>query len=236
MSDKNEVRQLTIYEILKKEIIMGQRKPGSVFEEKKFAEQMGVSRTPVREAVLQLAREGLLVIMPRRGTIVSNISMDDICQLYDMRRIMEPAVMEMVVKKMEKQKLEQWFQYFKQKKKPDNDDGEQMIPDICIEKADDIPDVDAVFHLFLAESTSNRFMIKQMQELMTLTQRIRNLSNVWQEKRYQQSIDEHMKIIEALLAGDVKKAKQAVLRHLDNSEEGYRLMVEEKYLSEIKVF
>ena len=74
------------YELLKSEIVSGKRKPGEIFEEKRFAAQLGVSRTPVREAVLRLAREGLLVVMPRRGTVISNISMEDIRQLYESGR------------------------------------------------------------------------------------------------------------------------------------------------------
>lgn len=57
-----------VYETIKKEIIDATRKPGDIFNEKEFAANMGISRTPVREAVLRLSNEGLLVVMPRRGT------------------------------------------------------------------------------------------------------------------------------------------------------------------------
>ena len=81
------------YELLKSEIVSGKRKPGEIFEEKRFAAQLGVSRTPVREAVLRLAREGLLVVMPRRGTVISNISMENIRPMRRLHRCRSPMRM-----------------------------------------------------------------------------------------------------------------------------------------------
>lgn len=90
------------YELLKSEIVSGKRKPGEIFEEKRFAAQLGVSRTPVREAVLRLAREGLLVVMPRRGTVISNISMENIRQLYEARVMLEPQILRIAAKRADK--------------------------------------------------------------------------------------------------------------------------------------
>lgn len=224
-----------IYEILKGEIISGKRRPGEVFEEKVFAGQLGVSRTPVREAVLQLAREGLLVVMPRRGTMVSNISMEDIRQLYEARRILEPQIMRIAAKRAEKKGLETWKAFFERQKKQLQEGGE--LPKFPGETETQIcPDADAAYHLFLAESTGNRYILKQMEELMTQTQRIRNLSNVQRKNRYQASIEEHIRMTEALQREDGEQAAEEVLCHLRNSEEGYRKMMLEDMSDMIQIY
>ena len=91
-----------VYETIKKEIIDATRKPGDIFNEKEFAANMGISRTPVREAVLRLSNEGLLVVMPRRGTFVSHISMADVRDMYQVRKILEPQIAYIAAQKCDK--------------------------------------------------------------------------------------------------------------------------------------
>lgn len=98
------------------------------------------------------------------------------------------------------------------------------------------PDADAAYHLFLAESTGNRYILKQMEELMTQTQRIRNLSNVQRKNRYQVSIEEHIRMTEALQREDGEQAAEEVLCHLRNSEEGYRKMMLEDMSDMIQIY
>ena len=214
----------TAYELLKSEIVSGKRKPGEVFEEKQFAAQLGVSRTPVREAVLQLAREGLLIIMPRRGTVVSTISMEDIRQLYEARRILEPQIMRIATKRADADTLTRWKAYFENQLDVADDESTTLqFPgegetQLC-------RDADAAFHLFLAQSTGNHYIVKQMEELMAQSQRIRNLSNRRRKSRYLASLTEHIGLAAALLQGDGERAAREVLEHLHNSEDGYRTMM-----------
>lgn len=74
-----------------------------------------------------------------------------------------------------------------------------------------LPDPDAAFHMFLAESTGNRFIKAQMETLMTQTQRIRYLSNKWKETRMYASVDEHLDMIQAMLQGDGKQRASCFL-------------------------
>lgn len=213
-----------VYEILKEEIISGKRRPGDIFEEKAFAARLGVSRTPVREAVLQLAREGLLVVMPRRGTMVSNISMEDIRQLYEARLILEPQIVRLAAKRVDKEELEKWSAFFKEQLQQLEDGGETaQFPGE--QERPGCQDADAAYHLFLARSTGNRYLSRQMDELMTQTRRIRSLSNAQYRSRYQKSIEEHIHIAEAMQREDGEAAAAAVLTHLCNSQEGYRSLI-----------
>lgn len=223
------------YAILKEEIISGKRRPGEIFEEKVFAAQLGVSRTPVREAVLQLAREGLLVVMPRRGTMISYISMEDIRQLYEARLILEPQIMRLAAKRVDKEELEKWSTFFQMQLQQLEEDaehvkfpGEQELPGY--------QDADASYHLFLAKSIGNRYLSEQMDELMTQTRRIRNLSNVQYKSRYQESIEEHIRIAEAMKKEDGEEAAAAVLAHLCNSQKGYHSLMSDLSSDAIQAF
>ena len=114
--DKVKDNSEIVYEIIKKEIIDATRKPGDIFNEKEFAANMGISRTPVREAVLRLSNEGLLVVMPRRGTFVSHISMADVRDMYQVRKILEPQIASIAAQKCDKDIVKQWRNFFKEEK------------------------------------------------------------------------------------------------------------------------
>ena len=221
------------YQILKSEIISGKRKPGDVFDEKQFAAMLGVSRTPVREAVLQLAREGLLVVMPRRGTVISHISMEDVRQLYEARRMLEPQILRIAAARADKNVLARWQTFFESQQAADD---AAALPYPGETEGQLCRDADAAFHLFLAQSTGNRYIVKQMEELMAQSQRIRNLSNQRRKSRYLASLAEHLRIVTALLQGDGERAAEEVLWHLRNSEEGYHKLMREDAPEQIQLY
>ncbi|MDO5350726.1 MAG: GntR family transcriptional regulator [Lachnospiraceae bacterium] len=208
------------YQRLKKEIISGKRLPGEIFNEKSFAEQLGISRTPVREAVLRLSQEGLLTIMPRQGTIVSHISFRDICQLYQVRKLLEPQIVKLAAEAVDQKRLKEWIAFFQcQSRQPDDACPVSRFPENM--SGNVLDDCDALFHIFLAESTENRFLIREMEELMTQTQRIRCLSNSVRKDRFQAAKEEHIQIAAALEKRDGEDAARRMLEHLENSEAGY---------------
>ncbi|GIW12064.1 MAG: GntR family transcriptional regulator [Dehalococcoidia bacterium] len=83
-----------IYFWLKERIILGELKPGERLSVEQLAAGIGVSRTPVRDAINRLALEGILVVHPRRGTLVGALSVHDIRDVYQIRSFLEPAVAE----------------------------------------------------------------------------------------------------------------------------------------------
>lgn len=234
INKKNIDRSEQAFLQLKREIISGQRGPGSVFDEKKFAEQMNISRTPVHEAVMHLAREGLLNVVPRRGTFISHISMDDVRQLYEVRLMMEPSIARIAAKRADQTIMKQWENYFLSQKEAEIIQEEEVLPGG--KSLGVFPDADAVFHLFLSESTQNRFLVKQTEELMTQTQRIRCLSNLRSKENLLRSIHEHLEIVRAILAGDGEQAFQASWNHLKNSSESYDNLISNRTDIKIQMF
>lgn len=82
-----------VYETLKKSIVLLSLKPGQSITEQEVAEKLSVSRTPVREAFIRLAQEGLLETYPQRGTVVSLIDLDRVDEARFMRRTLEKAIL-----------------------------------------------------------------------------------------------------------------------------------------------
>lgn len=210
-----------VYEDLKKKIVMGELQPGAVINEKIYAQEMGVSRTPVHEAVQRLAHEGMVVIIPRCGTIVSHISVEDVRQLYELRKMLEPQIVKLAAERADREKLAYYRDYYadmgvKGIKNNDVKDNEGEASWL-------LGDSDNEFHMFLAESTGNRFIIEYIKEAMTQTMRIRCLSNEQSESRFLSACNEHVAIIDAMLKGDGESAALEMTKHLENSEKGFKV-------------
>lgn len=231
METKKNERKEDAYNLLKREIVNGERKPGDSIDEKEVAARLGISRTPVREAILFLAREGLIEILPRKGTFVSHFSMSEICQIYELRQMLEPQIVRSIVGKITPGELKQWEQYFSEllDGKSPNEFWKQENPELW-------HDADAAFHLALAGATGNKFIVRQMEELMVLTQRIRFFSNRYREVRLQSSMEEHLEMIHSLCEEDGEKAGSQMQRHLTNTLEGYYAMMIRSEWSDLHLY
>lgn len=206
----------TAYQYVREHIVSGKWVPGDIVEEKEIASSLGVSRTPVHEAIAQLAEEGLISIMPRRGTIVAHISIADIRNVYEVRRLVEEHTIGLAVKCADRDRLLEFKRVFES--------------DETLKKEQE--DWDGNFHRYLAECTKNKYLIKIVSELMVQSMRIRSLSNRRVDERRTQSVLEHIAIIDAILDGDEELAKKEIINHLNRSEEGYKnIFSETSYFS-----
>ncbi len=205
---------MNAYAELKKEIILGTLKPGDVFNEKEYAAKMNVSRTPIREALLKLAEEGYVQILPRKGTLISTISLNDILAIYEFRLLLEPSILLLL---KDRPIDENWI-------------GEQIIlyekmgkenPPI-LETIENDHDKD--FHIGLARFTKNPYIEKEMSDIMDRCLRIRTLSNKESNQRYQESILEHLKILYAIKEKDMSKASSMMKKHLKNTLNGFSFL------------
>ncbi len=194
------------YEYLKKQIVRGELLPGAIISEKELISELGISRTPIREAIQRLAEERLLVVMPSRGTIVSYISVDDIRQIYEARKLIEPFLTRQAAKHADEQRMMEFRRIFEEQMEYQPEDN----------------DWDCEFHLYLAECSGNQFLRKQIEELMTQSMRIRMLSNEKKSQSFEQAKMEHLAIIDAILDKNPDAAAEAILNHLLRSEEGYK--------------
>ena len=86
-----------VYKYLKNKISKHEYKPGSPIIEKEIENALSVSRTPIREAIRKLEQESLVEVFPRKGAFVSNISVKRIVEIYDIREIIEPNIIPIII-------------------------------------------------------------------------------------------------------------------------------------------
>jgi DNA-binding GntR family transcriptional regulator len=195
------------YQYLKKGILNLDFKPGEQLHIEDFTEKLEVSRTPVREAFLRLATDGLIEVRPRVGYFVSEITEQDIFDLFEARAIVETRAARHAATAL-------------------TDDELEMIKKVmqASQKAVDAGDYDGFlenevkFHEYLQRHVHNKRLIAFMDSLNDLTYRERVLSTHSLEN-IQGTLVEHNRIVDALLVRDGEAASQRMAEHLENVRE-----------------
>ena len=86
------------YERLRDSILNGQLEPGQIYNEMALAKELGISRTPVREALLEFSAQGLITFLPRKGVVIKHYTRKDVIEIFELRRVVELTAIEKVAK------------------------------------------------------------------------------------------------------------------------------------------
>ena len=189
------------YRIIRENIINLSYPPGSVLNEKELVEQVGASRTPIREALSRLEQDQLVVILPQRGSFVAEITAKTINDVYQVREMLEPELVRLVVPVMDKASLMAFRRRF------------TTLADDDYEAA---TAADKDFHNFVMRSSNNDYVIQMMETLYAQNERIRILM-IKAPLRLQASAYEHLAIIDAMLERDTDRAVEAMRVHMANA-------------------
>jgi DNA-binding GntR family transcriptional regulator len=193
-----------VYEELKLLILTGKISPGTRMMEVELAEEMGVSRTPVREAIRKLEKEGLVVIEPRRGAYASSMSTKDMVDILEVRQTMEGLAAQFAAARMteeQKRELIRTSDAFNQAVL--SGDAKEMIKN------------DTRFHHLIVEGTGNKLLISMVEQLQEMVLRFRYL--YYDDfRRAEKMPDEHKQILEGIVKGDTLMARNAADGHIDN--------------------
>jgi len=199
------VKQKLAYEFIKEKIMQGEYPPSSDLSEERLQEELGISRTPVREAIQRLSEEGFVSIYPRKGTIVTDISLDMVYWLYEIRTLNEPYVFRNACGKLDKKWLERMYKGFVSF-------SEENTMENKVQRRKYI-ELDNELHSTIIESCPNLFMRDMMRRVSEHSHRLRiKTSNANQE--YSRSIQEHLTILKAFLENDPGKVEAASLAHI----------------------
>jgi DNA-binding GntR family transcriptional regulator len=194
------------YERIKTLLINGQLKFDVVYSANHFAEILGVSRTPIREALLQLTSEGFFVSLRGRGFKIKEFSEKEIQDFFEARKMIEAYVIEQLVDEVSEEDL-----------KPLDDSLAQMINGHKKTETYSFLEADKSFHMNLIRRYENSL-------LESIMGNIRDFISILGQKalaspgRVQEVIREHQHILEALHQKDRIKAVQAIQYHLDATE------------------
>lgn len=192
-----------VYEELRSQILTGKIKPGSRMMEIELAEDMGVSRTPIREAIRKLEKEGLVTIEPRKGAYASQVSIKDMVDILEVRANLEGLAANYAAERMndaEKAQLKELSMKFQ--KAVEEGDMMGMISN------------DSKFHHLIVESSRNNYLINMVEQLQELVLRFR-YTYYKDFKRAEEMLPEHKRIYETIISGEGQKAQFEAFDHID---------------------
>lgn len=202
-----------VYARLKAEIEEGFFEPGQALTEIMLVAHTGASRTPVREALRRLAADGLVNIAPRVGATVARISLRSVRELFDYRRILEPAAIRMVVEEAAvNPEITAKFQSIANRFT--ELDGQAYSDDFAAAYralADE-------FDMTLIDCTPNYHLARSIRELRPHTGRLRRIAQTDRE-RLGFAVKEHLTMCEAVVSGEADVAAEALRLHLVHVDE-----------------
>lgn len=194
------------YEALKDSIVSGQLKPGEIYNEKSLAQELNISRTPVREALLELAARGLVTFLPRKGVMVNYYTRRDVEEIFEVRKAIELFSLS---KALGGGGL-------------DSAGLERSLHDqqAALEAGDMLAfmEADRRFHLGLGELAGNRRLVAILDNLRDMVQ-VMGLEALAGAGRPHQVVEEHRRVCRALAEGRGQEALAALEEHLDRSRE-----------------
>lgn len=191
-----------VYEELKREILVGEIAPGTRMMEIELADEMGVSRTPVREVIRKLEKEGLVTIEPRKGAYASDVSIKDMVDVLEVREDLEAMAAAMAAQKVNKDEKQALIEATMEYKEA-----------VESERTEDIIRCDEKFHQLIVNYSGNKTLIQLFSQVQELALRFRYL--YYDDfSRYERMPMEHREIEEAILSGDYEKARVAAGEHV----------------------
>jgi len=174
--------------------------------EVQLAEEMGVSRTPVREAIRKLELEGLAIMIARRGAYVSDLSIKDIAETFEIRTALESLAAGLAAERISPEGLEQLERILVQI-------GECMED----ENADRLAELDERFHAILYAASRNQRLSQIVSNLREQINRFRKTS-LSTPGRFRAVFQEHNRITEAISEGNSALAQALAKEHMENAE------------------
>ena len=205
------------YVDLREEIIEVRLPPGTLLREDELMQRLGVGRTPVREAVQRLQRDGFVTVIPRRGTLVSEISITDLAAIYEVRK-----------------QLESWASRLAAERATTDDhpQARRLMDDLAALTAhDDYPTllaVDRRIHRFVYRTTKNPFLAETLDQYQNLSLRILHVAM----KRYppltpklDDVVSEQRTVLDAVCRGDGDTAERVAIEHISTFERAIREVI-----------
>jgi DNA-binding GntR family transcriptional regulator len=201
------------YYAIRELIVTLELAPGSVVSERELMEQLGVGRTPIREALRDLAREQLVDVFPRRGIFVSGVDVGDIAGLSEVRLVLESKAARLAAER---------------RNEADRAETERLLDELARTTGEHdgrtLIDLDQRIHRNVYRCTHNPFLQATLEEYYVLTLRIWFLA-LDRVERLDDAIHEHHAILEAIRDGDPERAEEVMRAHVVGFERAMRAVL-----------
>ena len=195
------------YRILADKIVSRKIPAGTKLVEENLARDLGISRTPVREALNRLAQDGLVVLVPRKGARTNRLNVRDIEEIYDLRRVLEGLAAEKATPLMKKTNLNQIAKMLERY---------ETVP--AKNKLDVFLKSDIKLHSLILGRAGNLRLTKAVANLANFVNSFRVLDARHYEQRAVQAHGEHKKILKALIKKDAGLARSLLEQHIENAK------------------
>lgn len=205
-----------VFQTLRGAILRGELKPGERLMELQLASKLGVSRTPIREAIRMLEHEGLAITIPRKGAEVAKMTEKDMEDVLQIRTVLEDLAVRLSCEKITKTELvelRQAMEQFEEKTKLD---------DVV-----EIAKADVNFHDVLYKASDNPKLLGLLNNLREQMYRYR-VEYLKDRSVYPQLMKEHHHLYEALCAKDAEKASAYTKQHLHNQAKAVKQIIREQ--------
>ena len=171
--------KIQAYSILKKKIVNCEYRPGSMLNEAQLAEELGFSRTPIREAISILEMEGFIRVVPKKGILVTDILLSDIVQIFQARMEIEPIALKLAGPRIPGEELLKWKGWF-------------LSGDSSVEKGYEI---DTAMHLGIIGYCGNSYIIDMMKTVFDKNTRV-IVSSTENREHVREALKEHLEILD----------------------------------------
>lgn len=196
-----------VFKTLRQAILRGELKPGERLMEIKLANKLGVSRTPIREAIRKLELEGLVIMIPRKGAEVADITEKSLTDVLEVRRALEELSAQLACDRITEEEVAELIRC-----------AGAFKDTLKSEDITEIAEADVRFHDVIYEATKNQKLIQLLNNLHEQMYRYR-IEYLKNPEVYQKLLKEHEEIIEHISSREKEKATQVVCRHIDNQVE-----------------
>ncbi|MDT4981066.1 MAG: hypothetical protein QOG07_2945 [Pseudonocardiales bacterium] len=199
------LRQMT-YEALHRAIVSGELKPGEWLRQDAIAESLGVSRLPVKAALIQLEAEGLVAFKPRRGAVVRSMTLEQAGEVFDMRQVLEPLALRRSMRRMDDARMHRL-------RTLGTDLDSAADPESFAKTS-------TAFYRELYDAKHNPLLLELIEELRSRLSRYLVGWDFLQGHR-----GGHTELVDYVESQDFRGAKSALLAHLRSVQDGYEQML-----------
>lgn len=195
-----------VFNTLRKAILTGQLKPGERLMEVHLASRLGVSRTPIREAIRKLELEGLVIMIPRRGAEVARITEKSLKDVLEVRRALDALSVELACDRITQEDISRLLEACRAFERAVRE-GDASV----------IASEDVALHDIIVEATGN---VRLQQLVNNLSEQMYRFRFVYikEESQHDNLIAEHREIYESIVSRDKERAAAAARLHIDNQE------------------
>ena len=208
-----------VFRTLRQAILRGELKPGERLMEIRLANQLGVSRTPIREAIRMLELDGLVIMVPRKGAQVAQITEKDLNDVLEVRLGLEELAVKLACQRITESELQKLYQASRS--------FEQMLETTETDDLQKLAQADVAFHDAIYNATGNAKLVSMLNNLREQMYRYR-VEYLKDETIYPRLLKEHKDIAESLRRKDKSRASETMREHVKNQAEAVKDMIRQQ--------